>query len=96
MARKRPRPQSRSRRQTPRSILVGYPPGAEPNYAPLLVELVRQVEGKLPPGREIHVIIYHDVDCLAVEGGVCNCDPEVELLEPIDPAAGGPVDGAPS
>jgi hypothetical protein len=65
--------------------------GPEPNYLPCLDELVKRHGDQLGRGELNHVAVYHDDDCSIWEGGACDCDPAVKLLDggpsgpPCDP-----------
>ncbi len=50
----------------------------QPNYLPKLIALFDQ--GKAPPGTVTEAAIAHDDWCSIFRGGVCDCEPDVQLL----------------
>ena len=57
----------------------GGPRAREHNYVRQLLGMVAAGELALVPGQVTHVDVYHDHDCRALSGGVCDCEPDVRL-----------------
>ena len=64
-----------------------YPPGAGPIVGNVEVKMARLIlEGKLPVPCQI--LIRHDLWCFAHSGGLCICDPFIELTQDAAGEAG--------
>lgn len=52
------------------------------NYQKKIARLI--AEGKLNTNIGVHMLnIQHDDWCAIFDGGLCNCDPDIELAEPV-------------
>ncbi len=74
------------------AITIGPNFAVEPHYQPLVDELIRrhqaEIEADTKAGRRYGFEIRHDDNCPAlVSGGFCNCEVEVNLVEPPGPAS---------
>jgi hypothetical protein len=59
--------------------------GLQPNYMPLLERLAADHAHLVKPGMNVGIHIYHDDNCPALtEGGCCNCNPSLDLVEYAD------------
>jgi hypothetical protein len=54
---------------------------SEPNYLALVIEKARQNLDRIRPGTVHEMRVSHDSWCLIFKGGVCSCNPTVELIE---------------
>jgi hypothetical protein len=57
-----------------------------PSYLPKILEVYRALGS--PRGGVSHILIGHDDDCPRLEGGECNCNPDVRLTEYEPPMTG--------
>ena len=53
----------------------------QPNYVAPAIEKARQNADRLRPGTVHEMRVSHDNWCLILKGGVCSCNPEVELID---------------
>lgn len=52
-----------------------------PNYLKKLNKLVEKNPDQFSGGKLLINHIYHDDWCKALKGGICNCDPDLEIID---------------
>ena len=49
------------------------------SYVATLLAMLDRGDLALMPGEVVHVDVYHDDGCPALDGGVCNCESDVRV-----------------
>jgi hypothetical protein len=55
--------------------------GPEPNYIAKQMEFIRQHPELIQPGKLVNFAIAHDDWCSLFDGGPCDCDPDISVME---------------
>lgn len=53
--------------------------GTLPNYIVKLKSMLLNRQIKITPGTVNNIMYYHDDWCESLKGGLCRCDPNIEL-----------------